>query len=243
MRKLIKFFVLIILFSLLAGCAYYINPLYNWKPINTADHPNVIAITNEAGKMRCSGVVIRPNVVLTAGHCLEGMYTENFRIVSHCSNIRNKHCTLTKVKQKAFYPNYKRGHGVWSDIGLLILEDDLKDIKPAQIGTLDDIKRETPLISVGFGRRTDGKIGILYAGKNAIHDNNLYEIKTYIGGENGTCSGDSGSPTFVKTEEGLKLVGILSRSTRVNAPCGGISVYTVPILYWDWIEEIITITK
>jgi secreted trypsin-like serine protease len=58
-------------------------------PANPADWPYAIAIFRK-GHMHCSGSVIAPTKVLTAGHCVAGFNLANFQVIIGRPNLRNQ---------------------------------------------------------------------------------------------------------------------------------------------------------
>lgn len=56
---------------------------------NPADWPYAVAIFRK-GHMHCSGSVIAPTKVLTAGHCVAGFNLANFQVIAGRPNLRDK---------------------------------------------------------------------------------------------------------------------------------------------------------
>lgn len=232
--------LLLLLFLFTISCGGNIsipfNTDHNWSTSNYKHHDGVVALTvKKDGKIKayCSGILLAPDLVMTAGHCANPSLHNNLYVTHGCNNIRSRNCTHTKVFLAIPHPNYKKSGFVWNDIGLIKPEQSITDIKPVEISGI--IEENSTIYLAGFGKRYKKPGGILYAGKSKISHFWLYGFETYLNGVNGPCPGDSGSPAF--NEEG-EVVGMLSRSFRPERErCGGVARYTIPIMYIDWINE------
>jgi trypsin len=58
------------------------------EPANPAQFPYAVAIFRK-GRMHCSGSVIAPTKVLTAGHCVAGFNLANFQVIAGRPNLRS----------------------------------------------------------------------------------------------------------------------------------------------------------
>src|SRR5215210_205872 len=57
-------------------------------PADPAQWPSTVAIFRK-GRMHCTGTVILPTRVLTAGHCVEGFNLANFQVIAGRPDLRN----------------------------------------------------------------------------------------------------------------------------------------------------------
>lgn len=105
------------------------------EPASSAEFPWLawIKSSDPAGKFTCTGSVIAPRVILTAGHCVKGMdpFTRAleaapasfFRVVTGSSNHRKgTGRTESTVEQVVFYPSFSTAR-LQTDAGLLILSE------------------------------------------------------------------------------------------------------------------------
>ncbi|HTM19298.1 MAG TPA: trypsin-like serine protease [Kofleriaceae bacterium] len=195
----------------------------------------------------CSGVLIAPDLVLTAGHCAGGITA----VVLNTTDLSQPVETIP-VAQEIEYPRSQQTY----DITLLILESP-STVAPRPIAT--GCIRDTYLIDgapveiVGYGA---------YDAQGTMYDNFLREAETTItdadcssvdrgcvsgispGGELGaggggidTCFGDSGGPLYLKTPAGAFVAGLTSRSwDDAVEPCFDGGIYVRPDAVIDWIE-------
>lgn len=82
----------------------------------------------------------------------------------------------------------------------------------------------------------DGVLRTAEAPINFVHDTeiSLNERKS------GTCSGDSGGPAFIKTNEGYFVFGVTSRGSLL---CNEVGMYTNALSYSKWIEDTIKLLQ
>jgi hypothetical protein len=199
------------------------RPIVNGEPDSNPDHDAVVAIFSSGGM--CSGTLVSPDVVLTAGHCLYGVSTSNIYVMFgddvHSGNW------LT-VSEKKVHPSYSSDSSSY-DIAMLRLAeappDGVQPIPPLPhsigIGQADIGQ---PLEYVGFGVTENGG-----GGEKLTVSSDLNWVCTNSGGcvvglgipamENticsdqipgGPCSGDSGGPAFVIRNGREYVAGITS---------------------------------
>jgi secreted trypsin-like serine protease len=210
-------------------------------------HPNVGALVKLNGKGKkgwfCSGTLIAPTVVLTAGHCTDFLNPRKPLWVTFEPEFD---------RDGIFYgghavtdPNY-RPNTLANDVGLVLLDNAPAGIEPAPLigrGVLDRMKRlgtlkGTDVTNVGYGatvRFTHHPPEILYDGirrysrspvKGLTKDHLLLQENHSATGEGGTCFGDSGGPHFLGdsdavasvTSWGDAICRSLDQTQRVDAP-------------------------
>lgn len=208
----------------------------------------VVTVVGSRGNF-CSGVLIAPDVVLTAAHCVPADATT--KVVAYDAQRQPK---LLDVRRVASHPRYNsRGianHRASADVALLQLAAPMAGKSPAPLG----IPRE-PIVAgarftiagIGVTRLGDGKSGgtaraatLIATGRPGTLQIRLVDPATNNTREGlGACTGDSGGPVFENQDGHSVVIGVISWSTGANnaAGCGGLSGVTPLTLYRDWIDR------
>ncbi|MCK6530331.1 trypsin-like serine protease [Myxococcota bacterium] len=196
----------------------------------------------------CTGVLVAPDVVLTAGHCAGGISKVKLGVDDYTEPGESIDVAVTEE-----YPNS------WStyDVSLLILESP-SSVAPRAIARsciLDRYLADGAEVAiVGYGATNQN--GTQYDSKlreaiTAIDDADCDDLsqgcnrnvspggELTAGGDGvDSCFGDSGGPLYLMTKEGPFLVGITSRAVNGSShPCGDGGIYARPDAIVDWIEE------
>jgi endonuclease G len=197
----------------------------------------------------CTGTLIAPNVVLSAGHCVEDL--PNNVLIGTSSLSRPTEGEVIPVKTRIEYPLSQRN----ADLLVLVLERDSK-FEPRAIATgwaRAEIKNGAQVQIVGFG--AIDMAGNMYTPslKEATTSITDFDCTTSMGcrtpikpgGELGaggmgidTCGGDSGGPLYLTTEFGTFLAGATSRGYSDNQfYCSEGGIYVRPDKFVEWIEQ------
>jgi len=214
---------------------------------------SVVAIENSAGEL-CSGALIRPDLVLTAAHCM--MDRASYRVVVTDRSFRRQ---AHRVVATAIHPAFVHGTtprtqpGV--DLAILKLERPLgTEFTPLDPRSAGRIDRGDMVTIAGFGvlserlrrtarvlRQTDlvslGPVEVANRVLIAVDRNNLAEVTGA-----GACRGDSGGPVLTGTRGSYRLDGIVSWSsgalrTREPSACGGLTAVTPIAEHIAWITQ------
>jgi len=193
-------------------------------------HQAVVAVYNSQVGALCSGTLIAPRVILTAGHCVHNMPVSGFTI--YFGNDMNNGGMYRQAADAQEHPNYDPGNGTsapTNDIALIRMTQDAPSgvqplpYLPAAYG-LTDNDDGIALTFVGFGKTeyTDqntkkyyfvGALGLVcegpspcyYGGGEAIANTFAYSNQ-----QGGPCSGDSGGPAFVTRNGQEYVAGVTS---------------------------------
>ncbi|MGJ4927417.1 S1 family peptidase [Bradyrhizobium sp. HKCCYLS2038] len=209
---------------------------------------SVVTIVGSRGNF-CSGALIAPKLVLTAGHCVQPGV--DYRIVEY---DRDRKPVLKTVRRVAVHPGFSvqaiLAHRATADVALLEMETPAKDRVPVALSV-----PQAPLAAgnafavagIGVAIPGDGKSGgvvrvapLVATGKPGTLQIRLIDPATQgakpgLGG----CTGDSGGPAFETQAQGQVLIGVISWSTGPNLAdgCGGMTGVTPLTLYRDWVVQ------
>jgi len=222
-------------------------PVIGGSRVPSGAWSDVVAVIAPDGT--CTGVLVAPDVVLTAGHCIELRPTHVItNTVDHAAGGDR-----IAVKWARAYPTWWERY----DAGVLVLEHVARGrARPIASACLanDRLRAGAPLRVVGFGATTPAGTDDntqLYEATIAVLDP-FCETDPACGdaarpkgeltaGGRGTdaCFGDSGGPAYLDTPAGPTLLGIVSRGLEVlGLPCGNGGVYVRADKLVAWIEAV-----
>ena len=195
-------------------------------------YPSICSLHLEDGILIGSGILIRPDVVLTAGHCIDD--DNIFSITIGREDIM--------VKDMILHPSYSHTSGrIRNDIGLIILECD-SSYEPATIGCIEWMQRYQDITTVGHSHwyKKYSKPGVFrYFGIVQEEPNQM----KFIPRPASILPGDSGGGVFARFGEKEYVVGVISNYTVVKifkdefiiSECSA----TIITKYLNWIEEVL----
>jgi len=206
--------------------------LDEWFVRTTEEHdpyPAVCSLYTESGHLVGSGILIRPDVVLTAGHCIED--DDIFSIVIGEEEIM--------VKDMVLHPSYSSTFGrIQNDIGLIFLECD-SNYKPATIGCVEWMVRYQDITTVGYsyGYKKYSRPNVFRYFGTVVEEPNYMK---FIPRPASVWAGDSGGGIFAKFNDDNYVVGIISNYIVIETFNGRIVVSecsaTIIVKYLDWID-------
>ncbi len=218
-------------------------------PVAEGELEAVVALYTRNANFGCTGTLIAPDLVLTAGHC--GFSMEGALVGTHDLANGGEWYGLEEVW---VHPDY----AISFDVAVYRLDAPVPGIEPVPL--LLDCKAREALIEgatvqiAGFGdidtfatESTD----LLHAADATVRDPfcsdpaNSCNPEVSPGGEliaggDGidTCNGDSGGPLFVTVDGTLYLAGVTSRQALPSTtPCGDGGIYPRSDAFAAWIEE------
>lgn len=207
----------------------------------------VVTVIGSRGNV-CTGSLIAPNIVLTAGHCITP--NTSYRVIDYTTQPPR----LISTQKIATHPQYNAqaiaAHRATADVALLQLPSSVPNKAPGVFGAPRlPIVTGAPLTVVGIGATSSGSdsgvgtaraAGLVVTGKPGTLQVRLVDPLT----DNkragiGACTGDSGAPVFENQNGTNVIVGVVSWSTGANnaAGCGGLTGVTPLTLYKDWIAK------
>jgi Secreted trypsin-like serine protease len=209
------------------------------KPASIADLPWLAYIAGNGGEFSCTGSVVAPRVILTAGHCVEDVETSiirrasGYEVATGVANIAQaQRQNLSLVSRALIYPHFSPAR-LRGDAGLLILAAPVSapalPLASASDGAL--LAAQTPISISGWGlTRPEAKL----APAELQTASTLVQSPEYCKRRSATyyplyspalqlcavdppdfavsgCFGDSGGPAIARRPDGSPLeVGIIS---------------------------------
>jgi secreted trypsin-like serine protease len=209
--------------------------------VPTSDFPDCVAVGSNTGWC-CSGTLVAPNVVVTAGHCHAECAS---RVLIGDDVAGEAEAQVIAVAHAELHPNYSRGK---HDLCTLILAKDAEGVHPRGIAKPDALDGATSVRIAGFGNTSVyggyGRrmmVDVPLAGNDPRFGAD--PAKEFVAGspflDRDSCNGDSGGPAYVQVDGGWQLAGATSRATDSRFRlCGDGGIYTRVRVYNDWITAV-----
>ncbi len=223
---------------LLAGCAVsderveeHRSPIIGGTTVSVGQYPTVVAILNNS---LCTGTLVAPDLVLTAAHCVtpsvlgyssQSQVTAATSVIVDTTNVYGTSGREISASETIPNPYFDIDNLGDNDIGLVRLSQSVTDRTPSVINRLhNDAMPGLTTTLIGYGLTDpydDNSAGRLYvlANKSSIactsdlgSDANLLCYTQSDG--TGSCSGDSGGPSFATIGGAQKVVGVTSFGDR-----------------------------
>jgi uncharacterized protein (TIGR03382 family) len=222
-------------------------PIVGGSAAAPGEWPDAVAVIGTNGS--CTGVVIAPDAVLTAGHCAE---IAPQRIIAGTTDDSSGG-TAVAVTATMAYPSFGDSY----DVAVLQLATPVPGVTPRTLAsacTFDAFSAGAQVEVVGFGLTDDAATGTNSLQREAILPVTdptcagssgcrpaIAPGGEFVAGGDGvdSCNGDSGGPAYLSTPRGEVAVGIVSRGVGgESTPCGGGGIYVRTDKVASWIADV-----
>lgn len=213
--------------------------------VPTTDFPDCVAV-GSGFRFCCTGTLVAPNVVVTAGHCHAGNCRA--RIFIGPDITRPTEGRLVNVATAVLHPEY--GQRAHNDLAVLILAEDVTDVQPRQIAPTSVLDAAKSVRLVGYGNtdvNSTGGFGLRrMVDVPRASDNPVFGADPgleFVAGapflDKDSCNGDSGGPAYTLSGGEFLLAGATSRATNNSTrPCGDGGIYARLDKYVEWMRSI-----
>lgn len=221
-------------------------PVIGGTAVPPGKWPDAVAVLGAQGS--CSGTLVAPDVVITAGHCAEVNPTQ---VIADTTNYNAAGGKPATVKSITAYPSWETSY----DVSVIVLTAPIAGVTPRKLGTactFDGFAAGTMVHLVGFGLTDTAGQG----NNTALNEAMAPVTDATCGGGNGcvaavapggefvaggsgtdSCFGDSGGPVYLDTPRGTVVIAAVSRGLdNAATPCGGGGIYVRTDKVVQWIE-------
>ncbi|GHF78240.1 serine protease [Kitasatospora xanthocidica] len=231
--------VLLAAAGLVAVAAAPAAAVHGGSDTTTKAHPFVVALETAAGEQWCTGALIAPTKVLTAGHCVaEADDPASLRVIAGRTDLTGSGGQVRRVKGYRVDPRYTSG--LQHDSAVLTLDRPLpqKPVRVARQGDEALYRDGRTATLLGFGRTgPDGRPGthlkqaVLTQAPPASCDPYTFPDDSPLlkvcglpraGTTDSVCKGDSGGPLMV----GGVVIGVVSTGNKYCDTQYPVSVFT-----------------
>ncbi len=214
-------------------------PVIGGEPALEPAYDGVVALYNDATGRRCSGTLIRPDLVLTAGHCFEAVTDVSMLRVAYGPALdewadvaeygTHPQMCLTCGRDEYDYGYVQFSAPIDHPTIAILTDQELWDAT---------MEKGSVVTVVGIGDVPDraGRPGARWRVDVPIRGFTESGLEFVAGGDGlDSCQGDSGGPALVEALDGSwRLAGVVARGSK---ECGAGGYYGVAYRALEWLAE------
>ena len=115
--------------------------------------PDAVAVLGTKGS--CTGTLVAPDVVITAGHCAE---IEPVQVFANTTDYTAQDGEHVNVESTTAYPDWQHTY----DVSVIVLEQPIEGVEPREVGTactFGELRSAMAVHLVGFGLTAEDGTG------------------------------------------------------------------------------------
>jgi V8-like Glu-specific endopeptidase len=168
-------------------------------------------------RQSCSGTLIAPDLVLTAGHCLSGSDYSNRVFVAGWT--KGNYVGFARAAEERIHPRFDPATGPAFDIGLIVLDAPITETAPLPVATQVPPGR---VALMGYNRQVPHMLTGAFDCPVVQRWPDLLRVGCVV------LPGNSGGPVFVQQDGVWAVAGVVS--ARIDG-----DAVVVPV--GDWVRE------